>query len=285
MRHCTGQWKLCESNYDYNHMSDPTTLHDQSPADTGSTAQKTFRWGPGMTIAWLVAIGILTTVLVIGLGVAIVFIEFAVGDGRPGDTGVEAMTLVFQRSMENNLGVLTAAQALILIGLVLLVTRSRGTLTRTGMLALQRISAGYLVKWTLVAIGAVFILSEVPQIFIDIGQETALEWLGILQPVWLGMFILVVLAPLSEELLFRGFVYGGLAPSPIGPIGAIIVTSLVWTVIHVQYDWLVMTQIFIYGVVFGVVRWQSGSLWPSVAAHAVINLLAGLIYYGGYGGA
>jgi membrane protease YdiL (CAAX protease family) len=102
-----------------------------------------------------------------------------------------------------------------------------------------------------------------------------------LQPVWLGFALLVVLAPLSEELLFRGFLYGGLAQSRIGPVGAILVTSGIWTVIHVQYTWLIMTQVFIYGVVFGVVRWRSGSLWPPMITHGLVNLLAGIYFYGG----
>jgi len=49
-------------------------------------------------------------------------------------------------------------------------------------------------------------------------------------------FSFVVLPPLQEEILFRGFLYRGLVPA-WGPAATIIATSAVWAVIHLQYDW------------------------------------------------
>jgi hypothetical protein len=150
------------------------------------------------------------------------------------------------------------------------------------MLGLAPIAVRRCLKWVAIGFVLLVVLTQVPQLFFDMGQGDALDWMEMLQPAWLGFALLVVLAPLSEELLFRGFVYGGLAGSRIGPVGAILVSSGIWTVIHVQYTWLVMTQIFIYGVVFGVVRWRSGSLWPPMVTHGVVNLLAGIVFYGGF---
>jgi membrane protease YdiL (CAAX protease family) len=84
---------------------------------------------------------------------------------------------------------------------------------------------------------------------------------------------LVVLAPLSEEFLFRGFLYRGFA-NGFGPFAAILLTALIWASIHVQYSPVLMGQIFVYGLVLGWIRWRSGSLIVPMVLHGIINLLA-----------
>jgi hypothetical protein len=43
-------------------------------------------------------------------------------------------------------------------------------------------------------------------------------------------------------------------------------------VVHVQYDWFVIVQVFGFGVVLGWMRWMSGSTLLTMALHALINL-------------
>jgi uncharacterized protein len=81
----------------------------------------------------------------------------------------------------------------------------------------------------------------------------------------------VVAAPLGEELLIRGFLFRGWAASWLGPIGAIVLTSVVWTVLHTQYDWLVLSQIFCIGLLFGWIRRRSGSTTTTMILHAGQN--------------
>jgi len=85
---------------------------------------------------------------------------------------------------------------------------------------------------------------------------------------------IVVAAPIFEELFFRGFVFAGIANSRIGVIGAILITALIWTVIHGQYDWYTRSQIFLIGILLGAARAHSGSLLPPVLMHALMNGLA-----------
>jgi membrane protease YdiL (CAAX protease family) len=84
---------------------------------------------------------------------------------------------------------------------------------------------------------------------------------------------LIVLAPLGEEILFRGFLFRGLHAG-LGPAGAILLTALTWAALHVQYNWLFMAQILFFGIVLGWIRWRSGSLLLVMLLHAIINLLA-----------
>ncbi len=72
-------------------------------------------------------------------------------------------------------------------------------------------------------------------------------------------FALVVIAPPMEELLFRGFLFRGYAASRLGVTGAILLTSVIWASMHIQYDAFYIVQIVVLGCVFlGGLRWRSG---------------------------
>jgi uncharacterized protein len=90
---------------------------------------------------------------------------------------------------------------------------------------------------------------------------------------------LVIAAPLVEEVFFRGFLYRGLAASPLGPIGAILIGSFVWAMIHVNYEFPQLFTLFILGLLLGVARWKSKSIWPCIGIHAANNLLASIALF------
>lgn len=87
-------------------------------------------------------------------------------------------------------------------------------------------------------------------------------------------FALVVIAPLMEELLFRGFLFRGYAASRLGVVGAILLTSVIWASMHIQYDVFYILQIVVLGCVFGWIRWRSGSTLLTIILHALVNLTA-----------
>lgn len=90
--------------------------------------------------------------------------------------------------------------------------------------------------------------------------------------LWLLAIALVIAAPLTEEIVFRGFMYRGLAASPVGDAGAILIPSAIWAGMHLQYETFFIFQIFLLGVVFGWLRWKSGSTWLTIMLHAIVNL-------------
>jgi membrane protease YdiL (CAAX protease family) len=85
---------------------------------------------------------------------------------------------------------------------------------------------------------------------------------------------LVVAAPLMEEILFRGFLLPGYAQSPLGLAGAILLTSVGWAVMHIQYEWYYIGQIVVLGCVIGLLRWRSGSTILTIILHAIVNATA-----------
>ncbi len=91
---------------------------------------------------------------------------------------------------------------------------------------------------------------------------------GWLPWLWLGV---VIVTPIGEETLFRGFMFRGLLRSPDDAWLAIGVTATLWALIHVQYDWYVISQVFAFGLVLGWLRWASGSAILTMLLHALIN--------------
>jgi len=81
-----------------------------------------------------------------------------------------------------------------------------------------------------------------------------------------------IVAPLGEEIAFRGFLFRGLSRTWLGIGGTIIITSALWAVMHVQYDWLEVAQIVLIGLVLGWLRWASGSTALTIILHMLTNL-------------
>ena len=81
----------------------------------------------------------------------------------------------------------------------------------------------------------------------------------------------------------RGFLLHGLARSRIGWAGAIAISSLLWTLPHIQYGPADMAAIFLDGIVLGWSRLASGSIWTAIFLHAAVNA-AGVAQVAGLAG-
>lgn len=93
----------------------------------------------------------------------------------------------------------------------------------------------------------------------------AAGWLPLL---WLAV---VVVTPIGEEILFRGFLFRGWLRTPANAWPVILITSLLWALVHVQYDAYVIAQVFVFGVMLGWLRWTTGSTILTILLHALIN--------------
>ena len=83
---------------------------------------------------------------------------------------------------------------------------------------------------------------------------------------------LAVAAPLVEESLFRGLLLPGLAASRLGPAGAIVLIAAAWTLMHLQYEPFYLLQALALGILFGWMRWRSGSTPLPMLLHGIVNL-------------
>ena len=86
----------------------------------------------------------------------------------------------------------------------------------------------------------------------------------------LGFFIVVIMAPLTEEPLFRGIILRGLRRQH-GTGGSCIVSALLFALIHLNPPQLLPA--FLLGLLLAGIQLRTGSLWPCVWLHAVINFV------------
>ena len=95
---------------------------------------------------------------------------------------------------------------------------------------------------------------------------------------------LVVLPPLYEEILTRGFLFTGLRFKLSLPVAAII-TSLLFGVAHLEFGsnapllWIAGIDTFILSMVLVYLRESTGSLWPAIWLHAIKNGAAFLLLF------
>lgn len=94
---------------------------------------------------------------------------------------------------------------------------------------------------------------------------------GALPLLWLAF---VVAAPVAEEIIFRGFLFRGWVTSARSTVPGILIISALFAVIHIQYDWFGVLQVFFIGLLLALARWRSGSTLLTIVMHVLINLWA-----------
>ena len=82
-----------------------------------------------------------------------------------------------------------------------------------------------------------------------------------------------VIAPITEELLFRGALWW-LLEKFLSPNVVLVITSILFALAHV--DTLHIIAVFPLGLLFGYLRKRTGTIWAPMLAHAANNILASL---------
>ena len=108
----------------------------------------------------------------------------------------------------------------------------------------------------------------------DIGQ-----FAGLLKTKWWWLILLAagVGAPLAEECLFRGLLYGALRGTPLGAAGATVLTAVCWASLHAAYSAYGLLAIALIGVYFAYLRERTGSLLAPIVCHGAYNSLIVLL--------
>jgi membrane protease YdiL (CAAX protease family) len=89
-------------------------------------------------------------------------------------------------------------------------------------------------------------------------------------PFALNALVVVVVAPMVEELTFRGLGYAVL--SPYGVFVAVTGTAIAFAAAHGLVAGF--PALFLFGVAIAVLRWRTKSLFPGMLFHATFNGLA-----------
>ena len=141
---------------------------------------------------------------------------------------------------------------------------------------LYYIFAGYgiyfLLSFVLMALSELLI----PGFNVDEKQSVGFEQLNGQLEYVMAFLALVVLAPVVEETIFRGFLFGRLRRN-MNFWWTAIVVSLVFGAIHMQLN--VGVDVFALSLILCYVREKTGSIWAGVGIHMVKNSLAFAILF------
>lgn len=107
----------------------------------------------------------------------------------------------------------------------------------------------------------------------DVTQTQETGFTNLTQPYEyiLAFVTLVVLAPVAEEVLLRGYLYGKLRRW-LSAIAAGVLTSVVFGALHGQ--WNVGIDVFVLSLVLCALREYTGSIWAGILLHMLKNGLA-----------
>lgn len=173
--------------------------------------------------------------------------------------------------------IIYAISVAIVLGMPWLVKRRPTTLEGLG---LQRLPSWLDMLWApagyiAYAIMSVLLmaLAMVALPFIDFEQVQDVGFSNLMQgyEYVLAFISLVVVAPVAEEVLFRGYLLQKIRKrAPLWV--AIFVTSLTFAIVH--FAWNVGIDVFVLSVVLCILRVVSGSLWAPILLHMIKNGIA-----------
>lgn len=127
-------------------------------------------------------------------------------------------------------------------------------------------------SWLLLAFVVFAVFAAVySTLFHPSDDEDLLRDLGAFDSTWLAVatgLLLIVAAPFSEELFFRGFLFRSIA-NGTGVWRAALLSGALFGLFHVELDKIV--PIGFLGFVLAMLYSKTGSLWPSIILHAIYN--------------
>ena len=117
-----------------------------------------------------------------------------------------------------------------------------------------------------------YLLDKSPLVFVDPLYQSV-------SSVWILIFAMVIVAPIYEELIFRGLLWSAIAEQfsgvtyakHCGAVIASLVTSVIFAVIHLQYGLYEISTIVVLALIFCYARIKSGSLVLPMLLHIINN--------------
>lgn len=109
--------------------------------------------------------------------------------------------------------------------------------------------------------------------WVDADQQQEIGFQDLTQPIeYVVAFVaLVILPPIAEELLFRGYLFGRLREK-FGFWLTTIVVSVMFGIVHLQ--WNVGIDVAVLSLFLCYLREKTGSIWASITLHAIKNGVA-----------
>lgn len=232
---------------------------------SGFAPRRTFLWRSLALIVWVI-VGFVLASLIVLLGAEVLML-LGVPLGTLNESVLNAATA----------GLVYTLSAALVIGLPQVLRRLRTNRAELGLTRLpswQDIAlapAAFVVYMVATTIVTGIISQVVPGFDINEAQDIGFANLTLRYEYILAFLTLVVLAPIAEELLFRGYLYGKLRRW-VSIWLAAVMTSVVFGIVHGQ--WNVGVDVFVLSLVMCGLREMTGSIWAGILLHMLKNGLA-----------
>jgi membrane protease YdiL (CAAX protease family) len=228
-----------------------------TPALPGPAGEALFpyaTWGPVKAVA--MAVTALFAGVLFGL-------PFLLLDGDPAGDDLSLFTTV----------ALQICAGLAFIVVPILVARRGAATLGEGMRRLGFVSfrPGNAAKWIGIGIASYFIFGLLYALVFGAPEQDDIA--GDFGPIGLQILLIVFLAPLSEEICFRGMLFGGLR-TRLPLWAAALGTGAVFGLLHYSTGLSAVPALVVLGAIFAVVYEKTGSIWPPIIMHVGNNAFA-----------
>lgn len=152
------------------------------------------------------------------------------------------------------------------------IAAARGSTPRQALarLGLRRPERGAW-KWMLASIGAYLLFAiAYTAIFGEPHQKDIAEDFG---TVPVQILLIVIAAPISEEVCFRGFLFGGLRER-LPRLAAALISGLVFGGLHATTGVSAIPPLIVFGIILALLYEKTGSIWPGILLHMLNNSVA-----------
>jgi membrane protease YdiL (CAAX protease family)/uncharacterized RDD family membrane protein YckC len=194
---------------------------------------------------------------------------------------LRGVALSTRRPIEAVVSDITAYGAVFLVLLIFVKARRHATLASLGLRRAQW-------RWLLAALPftfAAFLLESITGLLSQsLFPQTPANQCVTIRDAYQGALPLAVIgvaviAPVVEEIVFRGMVFGWLrGRTPIG--WAVVISAALFSLEHIGFLQLTLfLPIFAAGLVLATLYHHAGSLWPSMLVHGTFNLVATLVLF------
>jgi len=138
-------------------------------------------------------------------------------------------------------------------------------------LGMRGFRPGTALKWGAAAIGAYLVFAALyAGIFGTPEQEDIAESFGTLP---LQILLIVIAAPVSEEICFRGMVFGGLR-TRLPRLAAALISALIFGVLHALTGLSAVPPLIAFGLILALLYEKTGSIVPGIILHMLNNSVA-----------
>ena len=170
----------------------------------------------------------------------------------------------------NALVQLATALGFLLVPFAIATTRGATVRGAAAQLGLRRFRPSAL-KWMAAAVGAYLLFAIVYGVLVgEPHQKDIAEKFG---AVPVQILLIVVAAPISEEVCFRGFLFGGLRER-LPRLAAALISATIFGALHATTGISAVPPLIFFGFVLALLYERTGSIVPGILLHMLNNSVA-----------